>query len=499
MKKYILLLILPIVFLATGCDDKADPFRNKSEYVKDAEVKPTAEDPIPGISPNAMDITLVRDLDTLYFEEGVEYSYEVNVRLYLPDIDFNAELVGAPEGMVLELKSEFNTEVVTSPVNPVDPVDPTVPAPPAAEGETEEEPPAPPSVANQKVYVIKWKPSFEAIPDPMIPSITRFLTFKVNIGEDKVRTREFRYSVSQATTKLKVTGFTVDPDLREGEKRGKAKVYVHYPSMQSTTKFPQVYFDLVGTTFQNACNHMPRAMVLDSGVNAVRYISDVNDPNYESIEYNYTLDLTRIDVTSNSITCNLNIYVTNLGNLSDPFPVSLTVLNTVADPKTDWADNIIKEFEQEKETAFTFEVYGVPNEGTIDMRFTKQCADVFNRQGNCKCRKYTSLSDRHRMTCLVEVNHKKTISAQTYVLEFEAWVSNGTMKSQVVKFRRSLKFHPKGFSFFDVDGTGGGEFKDESLSSDSDGTQEGAAASTSGEVDTSTTPLIPVTGSIDQL
>lgn len=455
MKNFILLLILPIVFLAAGCDDKADPFRNKSEFIKDAEVEPTAEDPIPGISPYAMDITLVRDLDTLYFEEGVEYSYEVNVRLYLPNIDFNAELVGAPDGMELELKSEFNTEVVTSPVNPTSPVDPTAPVPvPVPPVDGEEVPPAPaPSVANQKIYVIKWKPQLDAIPDPSIPSITRFLSFKVNIGDDKQRTKEFRYSVSQATTKLKVSGFTVDPDLREGEKRGKAKVYVKYPGLQSTTRFPQVYFDLAGsTTTASGCSNIPRAMVLDSGTNGVRYINDPNDPNFESIEYNYTVDLTRVDVTSNSLVCNLNIYVTNLGNLSDPYPVSLTILNTIADPRTDWAENQVKEFEQEKDTAFFFEVYGAPNEGVIDMRFTKPCRDILNNQGDCKCRKYSAYSDRHRMTCMVEATHRKNISAQTYPIEFEAWVTNGTLTSRVVKFRRTITFKPKGFVFFDAEG-----------------------------------------------
>jgi hypothetical protein len=441
MKNLLFILILPLVFFLNGCADNADPFRNKSDNVKQSGVKPAEEPPIPGISENAISITLLRDLDALYFEEGVEYSYEVNVRLYLPNIDFNAELVGAPEGMILELKSEFNTEVVTSPVNPgTSPVDPATP--PA--DTTAPKPPA--SVANQKIYVIKWKPTFDAIPDVSISSITRFLMFKVNIGDDKQRTKEFRYSVSQATTKLKVSGFSVDPDLREGEKRGKAKVYVSYPGLQSSTKFPQVIIDTASSSTSNGCLNLPRSFVLDSA----KYISDPKSPNFESIEYSYTVDLTRFDITGNSVNCNLNVSVINLGNLSDPYPVTVTVLNTIADPLTNWAENIELEFEQEKETQFYFQVYGVQNEGVLDVTFPKSCSQIFNGQGDCKCRKYSAFTDRHKIECLVEVNHKKTFGTQSYVIEFVAQMSNGSFTSRKIPFKRVIKFSPKGFSFFDV-------------------------------------------------
>lgn len=445
MKNYISLLILPLVFLVSACDDKADPFRNQSENVQQAEIEPTEDPALPGISPNAIDITLLRDLDALYFEEGVEYAYEVNVRLYLPNVDFDAELVGAPDGMTLELKSTFNTEVVTSPVTPDPnaPVDPN--APPEDDSEVEE---TPASVANQKIYVIRWKPGFEAIPDATIPSITRFLSFKVNIGEDKQRTREFRYTVSQGTAKFQITNFTIDPDLREGEKRGKARVYVNYPGFQIGSRNPLVYFDNVGAAPPVACRNLPLAFVLDS----TRYINAANDPNFESLEYTFTVDLTRFDITTNSLSCNLNVFVVNMGNQSDPYPTSVTVLNTITDPVTNWADNINLEFEQEKDTAFYFQVAGVQNEGVLDVNFVRPCSQVFNGQGDCRCRRNTALNDRHRMECLIEVNHGKTFNSRTYTIEFEAQMSNGNFTSRKVTFRRTIKFSPKGFSFFDVDG-----------------------------------------------
>ncbi len=447
MKQFFLVLFFPIIFTLAGCDDKADPFRNKSDAVRDAEVKPTADDPIPGISPNAMDITLVRDLDSLYFEEGVEYAYEVNVRLYLPNIDFEAELVGAPEGMTLELKSEFNGEVVTSPVDTD--ADITDAADEVTGDVANENDAEPASVANQKIYIIRWKPGFDTIPDVTIPSITRFLTFKVNVGADKVRTKSFRYNVNQATTKLKIAGFEIDPDLREGEKRGLAKIYVSYPGLLSTSKFPQIFIDTTSNSPVAACTNLPPLFEL----NSAKYIDDPKDPNFENIEYNYTVNLTKFDITTNSVSCNLNLFVVNLGNVSDPYPVNVVVLNTITDPETTWGENINLTFEQEKETAFYFQVYGVKNEGSIKVDFPTPCSQIFKRQGDCKCRTFKGYNYRHKVECLVEVNHKKTFSKQSYPIVFTAQMVNGpSASSKRITFRRTITFSPKGIGFFDVDG-----------------------------------------------
>ncbi len=445
MKKYLTLWILPLILVVlAACDEKADPFRNQSENVQLAGPKPDEEAPLPGISPNAMDITLLRDLDALYFEEGVEYAYEVNVRLYLPNIDFDTELVGAPHGMTLELKSEFNTEVVTSPVASVDPNAPAVPKDPSIEEPEVETPPA--SVANQKIYVIRWKPGFDAIPDITIPSITRFLTFKVNIGEDKQRTKEFKYSVSQGSAKFKISSFVIDPDLREGERRAKAKVYVPYPEFQSTSQIPLVYFDTVGAAPLASCRNIPTSFVLDS----TKYISLASDPNYQSIEYTFTVDLTRINIITNSMSCNLNIFVINLGSLSDPYPTSVTILNTISDPVTNWADNINLEFEQDKEAAFYFQVSGVQNEGVLDVTFVRPCIQVFNGQGDCRFKKTNT--DRHKIEFLIEVNHRKAAGPITYAVEFDAQMSNGNFTSRKVRFRRTITFSPKNnFTFFDAE------------------------------------------------
>lgn len=440
---------LAYIFLSlsilTACADKSDPFRNKSDSVKNATVKPSSEDPIPGIDEDAMSITLLRDIDALYFEEGVEYSYEVNIRLYLPDLDFKAELVNAPAGMVLELKSEFNSEVVTSPVDPnAPPVDPNATADPNAP-KVKDPKDKPASVANQKIYVIKWKAGFDVIPDDSIQSITRFVTIKVNVGTDKQRSKDFKYVVSQATKRLKITGFDVDKDLREGEKRGKAHVYVNYPGLQ-TTKFPSVYFEPANKA-SNVCQSLPPMLSLDS----TKYINDPKDPNFESIEYTYTVDLTRFNITANSQTCPMNVYVINAGNPSDPYPVSLTIMNTIADPQTNWAEDLELEFEQEKDIAFYFQVYGQPGEGNMQVRFVKPCSQIFNGQGDCKCRSNT-FGDKHRVECLVEANHKKTFNSQTYTIEYEGMMSNGSFTSRKVVFKRRIKFSPKGWSFFDVNG-----------------------------------------------
>ncbi len=443
--KYIYTLLFASLTLLTACDDKADPFRNESDNVKNAEVKPTAEEPTPGIDENAMSITLIRDLDSLYFEEGTEYSYEVNVRLYLPNLDFDAELVGAPEGMTLELRSEFNTEVVTAPTDPnATPVDPN--APPVVVN-TDVIPPA--SVANQKIYVIKWNPTFNAIPDSSIPSITRFVSIKVNVGKDKQRSKEFRYTLTQATEKLRVTSFTVTPDLREGEKRGTARVYVKYPGLQ-TNNYPPIYFENSSNSSSTfaACANLPRSFT-DM---RVTYINNPNDPNYENIEYIYNMDLTRFDIStmSNSVVCSLNVYVDNLGNLSNPLATSVTVLNSITDPKTDWAENVELQFEQETATAFYFSVFGVMNEGTMSLNFVTPCKKLFDNQGDCKCRTNTASNLRHRIDCLVEVTHKKTFSPQNYTLEFEAQMSNGPLSSRKVNFKRRVKFG-SGLSFFGME------------------------------------------------
>lgn len=450
--KYIYTLLFAALTVLTACEENADPFRNQSENVRDAEVKPTAEEPTPGIDEGAMSITLLRDLDSLYFEEGTEYSYEVNVRLYLPDLDFKAELVGAPEGMTLELQSEFNTEVVTAPSSTVDDV--------ATETDEVTPPVAPPaSVANQKIYVIKWKPEFTAIPDASIPSITRFVSVRVNIGKkgvdeekwDKQRTKEFRYTLTQAVEKLRVTSFTVAQDLREGEKRGTAKVYVKYPGLQ-TNRFPPIYFENTANSTATfaACANLPRAFVDQRAV----YITNPNDPNYESIEYSFNMDLTRFDIAtnSNSVSCTLNIYVDNLGALSNPYPTTVTVLNTITDPRTTWAENVEVEFGQEVNVQYQFQVFGVQNEGVISLTFAKPCSQVFGSDatGDCKCRTNTTTVNRHIIECMIEANHRKTFSSKTYVIEFDAQVTNGPLSSRKVNFKRRIKF-TGGFSLFNAD------------------------------------------------
>lgn len=460
MKNTLILLFAALTFL-TSCDQNADPLRNQSQPVKDAEVKETEVDPPPAIHENAMSITLLRDLDTLFFEEGTEYSYEVNVRLYLPDLDFSAELVGdVPEGMTLELQSEFNTEVVTAPTTlPLDPnalpttpssnPNPTPTTTPTTETDPEVTPPA--SVANQKIYVIKWKPGFDAIPDSSLSSITRFVTVQVNIGTNKVRAKEFRYTLIQAVEKLRVSSFSVTPDLREGEKRGQAKLYVKIPGLQ-TTRFPTLYFENTSNSSATfaACANLPRSFVNPR----TTYITNPNDVNYENIEYIYDVDLTRFEIltNSNSVSCTFNIYVENQGIASNPFPATMSVLNTITDPRTTWGESIEVEFEQEKNAQFQFQVFGQPNEGVITLNFTKPCSQVFGSeaQGDCRCRTNTTTVNRHVIECLVEANHKKTFNSKTYIIEFDAQMSNGPLTSRKVNFKRKIKFVPSGFSFFNI-------------------------------------------------
>lgn len=123
---------------------------------------PTQEPPMPSLPSSVIDIQFVGNRVDLYFEEGVEYSYEVIVSLNLPDMEFDTELIDAPTDMTMELKEEdfsFNGAIAST------------------------------------LYVIKWKPSLDAIPDQTIPSIIRFLTLRVNIGSNYIITKDVRYEL----------------------------------------------------------------------------------------------------------------------------------------------------------------------------------------------------------------------------------------------------------------------------------------------------------------
>ncbi len=125
-----------------------------------APIEPVPMDPIPGISPNAVGVYVTGEKNGwLYFEEGVEFRYPVYVRLYLPDLEFDAELVDAPDGMNLVLLAESKKP------------------------------------GSEKIYEIVWEPSFDVIPDTSIPSIVRFFKIRVNVGLDKNISKEIRYTL----------------------------------------------------------------------------------------------------------------------------------------------------------------------------------------------------------------------------------------------------------------------------------------------------------------
>lgn len=447
MKKITYTFLLVSFALFTGCGDKSNPFRDKSDAIQNAEVEPTAEKPVPGINPNAIQISLERDLSQIFFEVDNEKSYTLIVRNYLKNVDFSTSLEDAPDGMVLKLLNTINNEVITKPIDPNAVIDPNAPP---VEGEAVK--------PNRKTYSITWKPTKENIPliqeeDGIYPD---FFKVKVSLEKDKVAFEEIRYVLTQRPSKLAIAGYEGPADIFEDDRK-EIKVYVKYPGFTGTA-YPEVFFKNTSRRVRG-CGNIPNWMIL----NRVNYIDQPGNPNHEKIEYIYSLDLTGIEVTSTQQNCEFAVFVSNSAGVSAPFPAEILVNNLMTEPDTDWATNEIPVRAQGSNQEFNFKVFGKKNEGEVIVNFTNSCRQVFNNQGDCSCKYRSSFSDRHVMDCKITVNHDKTIFAKTYNLEFQAQMiaKGGVSSSKRITFKRRIKFSPRGLNLAD----GEEEFFDEAAES----------------------------------
>ena len=258
MRNFLLVVYVLVLLGVLACEDRSNPFQEEHWTVKQAQVKATGnKDPIPGIDEDAISITSVRNLVSFPFKEGVEYLYKINVRSYLPNVDFEADLVNAPEGMFLEFVNEFGSETTMVDLlkeegpaggDPGDSVGEeggaSSPGDRSGRGNTVTNVSSSRPSLIQKEYAIRWKPSEKTIPDGVVHEITRSIVFRVSVGEDKEISKEFRYTVTQSSGALKITGYSMSPELIERTQNGQLRVYVKYPNDESKN-FPSVYFEHV--------------------------------------------------------------------------------------------------------------------------------------------------------------------------------------------------------------------------------------------------------------
>ena len=437
MKNFLLIVYVLVLLGIIACEDRSNPFRKEHWTVNQAQVKATENiDPIPGIDEDAISITSVRNLVSFPFKEGVEYLYKINVRSYLPNVDFEADLVNVPEGMTLELVSEFDSEtLVGSELAGNEEAD---------AGDSVGEKEVDKAVINvsssrsslvQKEYAIRWKPSEKTIPDGVVHEITRSIIFRVSVGEDKEISKEFRYTVNQSSGALKITGYSMSPELIERRaKNGLLKVYVKYPNDESKN-FPSVYFEHVDTP-KTGCDSIPHVFEL-TGKN---FITDRSHYYAESIEYTFKINLTNIDINVPALTCPLNIFVFENGVISEPYETEIKILNMMKRPETNWIDPI--EFKQGELSSFQFQIYGRQNEGDIKVAFDTPCSELMDDGVECVCHAGEGWRS-HIAYCTIRANHKKVIGTREYNLGFRAQIVEGTSKSEETKFKRKVTFFPK--------------------------------------------------------
>ena len=454
MKNFLVIVVLLIGVLS--CEDKSNPFRGEHWTVRYAQVKASEiGGPIPGIDEDAISITPTRNLVSFLFKEEVEYTYEVNVRSYLPNIDFEAELVNAPEGMTLELSSEFDSETVGLPIQPG-----------PSHGEKEEERSSfededsglgdeghdpnkegsdskdsnqetflESSALSQKVYVVRWRPSSKTIPDVAISEITRSFNFKVNVGKDKEISKEFRYTVAQNLGMLNVTGYNMSPELTEGKSDGEFRLYVKYPNNESK-KFPSIYFEHIAAP-RKGCENIPQAFEFSEK----EYIVDRNHYYFEHVEYSFGINLERVDITQAMLICPINVLISEKGVNSEPYEITMKIFNVIKNPETNW--ELPFSFRQGVYSEVQFQVYGQEGEGSIKVAFEESCDDVTSDEEiECLCRR-GGKDEFHISYCTIRANHRKVIGAREYNISFRAQMVKGTSKSADIKFVRKMIFKPE--------------------------------------------------------
>ena len=448
MRNFLLVVYVLVLLGMLACEDRSNPFQEEHWTVKQAQVKATENvKPIPGIDEDAISITSVRNLVSFPFKEGVEYSYKINVRSYLPNMDFEADLVNAPEGMLLELVDEFGSE--TTMVNLLkeegsaggDPGDSVGEEGGASSSSGDRSGgntltnvfSSRPSLL-QKEYAIRWKPSEKTIPDGVVREITRSIVFRVSVGEDKEISKEFRYTVTQSSGTLKITGYSMSPELTERTQSGQIKVYVKYPNDESKS-FPSVYFEHIGSPAAG-CDSIPHIFELMSR----NFIADRSHYYAGSVEYIYRVNLTNIDISVPELICPVNVFVFENGVISEPYETEVKIFNIIKRPETNWIDPA--KFKQGESTIFQFQVYGRQNEGDIKMAFDTPCSELMGGGVECACYAGEGWKS-HIAYCTIRASHRKVIGAVEYDLEFRAQIVKETSKSEEIKFERKIIFTPQ--------------------------------------------------------
>lgn len=420
--------------LSASCGS-SDPFKDYGSDIREATVEETTPPVPPGINSNSIILTPSKRI--FLFEEGVESAYELNARVFIPNAEFDLELINPPEGMTIELKSEFNTDVLVS-SGPAGTTDADEEDPDA---DAEDTAPVPPSMTNQKIFVVKWKPGYDSIPDDSVNSIQRYVSVRFKVDEDIATIWEIPYEVLQSERQLKVVGADVPNEFLEGEKT-KFNVYVEYPNFRGP-KFPALAVltkaNSSGVTTDGCSNMQNWIKTTASSV-----VVDPTSPHNGMLEYTLEANFTKLDITTSRTTCTIEVMVQDARSVSAPYEVAIRVKNIISAPTTTWNSGFVLEFEQGNQSAFFFQIFGLKDEGTVELSFVSPCIAVLSGQGNCNCRQETGVANRHILNCVITANHKVFDSPVDYTLEMKAKVKNLSEESEQVTFTRKIRFYPPG-------------------------------------------------------
>lgn len=418
------LICLALMGLNFSCGS-SDPFEDYGSDVREATIEEEKPPVPPGINSNS--ILLVPSKRIFLFEEGVEAAYELNARVFIPDTEFELELINPPPGMTLELKTEFNTDIISTPVGNGTATD--------TDATTDEEPPAP-TMTNQKIYVVKWKPGYDTIPDDSINEIQRHLSVRFKVDDDISTIWEIPYEVIQSERTLKIASASLPDKFLEGEKTS-FKVYVEYPNFKGPQYPAMMLYSKQGSNY-GGCQNMQN-WIRNTGASIV---DDQSNPNYGLLEYSFEADFTKLEITENSSTCSVEAFVQDVRSTSAPFELKISVKNVMKNPETTWASGLTLELEQGKQTAFFFQVFGKPGEGNVELDFVSPCKAAFSGNGDCTCAREPGSNNSHIMNCVITADHPVWDSDVTYTLEMKAKIKTYSDESQLVTFTRKVRFYP---------------------------------------------------------
>lgn len=425
--------------VACGGGFSKDPFADYDDSIREATVEETKPPVPPGINSNSILITPSKSL--LLFEEGTEAAYDVEAKVFIPDAEFDMELVNPPPGMTIEFREETLSDDVLGTTGPVLDEDATADVD-AEDGDEVAAPEEPlPSNLNRKVFVIKWKPSYDTIPDDSIGSILRHISVRLTVDEDIAVIREIPYMVIQSERQLKIVSADVPNEFIEGEKT-QFKVYVEYPNFIGA-KFPTMAVFTKGNSsgvVSDGCANMQNWIKST----AQKIVNDPTSPNNGLIEYTFEANFTKLDITTSRTTCTIEVKVSDTRSVSAPYEIAMRVKNTIKAPKMTWSESMVYEMEQGTQSIIPFFLMGVQDEGTVELSFETPCITLFGGMLDCSCKQEVGVSNRHILNCIIFGNHKVFDRAVDYTLVMKAKVKNLSEESELVTFRRKIRFYPPG-------------------------------------------------------